>query len=367
MKINKITLWQLPLTSHTPYYMADGKSCETVTSTIVRLSTDSDIEGWGEVCPIPHYLPAYAAGVIPAIAELAPVILGGDPLGVDALMAKINRHLKGHEYAKSAVDIALWDITAKAANLPLYQFLGGRQNTTLPLYHSISCLAPEEMAAIAKDALATGIKQFQVKLGADGDWEKDVERMQQVRHAVGHGYLVYGDWNCGANRLDAIRVGRALRQGDFMLEQPCPTLEDCAAVKQTTALPMKIDENAHDTASLLKAHQLGCLDAVAIKLSKFGGITQCRQARDLCLHLGAKMCIEDVWGSDITTMASLHLGISTPARALLNCCDLAGYVSPRLDQNCPVRHNGSIAVPDTIGIGVSPNLELLGNPAKILQ
>jgi L-alanine-DL-glutamate epimerase-like enolase superfamily enzyme len=66
---------------------------------------------------------------------------------------------------------------------------------------------------------------------------------------------------------------------------------------RATGLPMKMDENAHDTASLLKAYELGCMDAVALKLSKFGGLSAMRRARDLCLHLGAKMCVEDTWGS----------------------------------------------------------------------
>ena len=63
MKITRLTLWQVPLTSHIAYNMSDGKICDTVTSTILRLDADNGLSGWGEVCPIPHYLPAYADGV----------------------------------------------------------------------------------------------------------------------------------------------------------------------------------------------------------------------------------------------------------------------------------------------------------------
>ena len=138
--------------------------------------------------------------------------------------------------------------------------------------------------------LTQGITQFQVKLGADANWEADVARLRLVREAVGDGPLVYGDWNCGATSLDAIRIGRAVRDLDIMLEQPCKTIEDCARVKASTQLPMKLDEAAKDTASLLKGHALGVMDAVALKLSKFGGLSETRKARDLCLYLGAKMC-----------------------------------------------------------------------------
>ncbi|MEO9873462.1 MAG: enolase C-terminal domain-like protein [Anderseniella sp.] len=367
MKIVVITVWLVPLTSHETYYMADGKACDTVETAIVRLETDVGLCGWGEVCPIPHYLPAYARGVAPALEELAPVVLGADPVGPEALMDRLDAFLPGHAYAKSAIDTALWDLTAQAAGLPLYSLLGGRRQETMPLYHSITCVAPDDMARMARDAQATGIRQFQVKLGADADWRKDVERLIKVREAVGDGPLIYGDWNCGASRLDATRVGRAVAHLDIMLEQPCRTLDECAAVRSATGLPMKMDECVHDTASLLTAHELDCMDAVALKLSKFGGLSAMRRARDLCLHLGAKMCVEDTWGSDVTTAAALHLGVSTNPDSLMNVCDLSGYVSPRLDETAPVRKDGRIAPPDGIGLGVAPDPDRLGKPVAVLN
>lgn len=367
MKITRISLYEVGLTSHVTYAMSDGKVCDTVSSIILKMETDQGLVGWGEICPIPHYLPAYADGVIPAVTEMMTVLAGADPLSPDALMEKADRYLQGHVYAKSAVSMALWDILGNAAGQPLYRLLGGRHQETMPLYHSITCVEPEEMARMAREAYATGIRQFQVKLGADRDNEADIARLRLVREAVGSGPLVYGDWNCGATRLDATRVGRAVADIDVMLEQPCATLEECAAVRQATGLPVKIDESGHDLDSLLKAYGLGCMDAVALKTSKFGGIHAMRQARDLCCHLGAMMCIEDVWGSDITTAAALHIGASTPARYLLNVCDLSGYVAPRLDPNGPARAAGRIAPPEAPGLGIVPDEDRLGKPVTILD
>ena len=369
MDISRLSLWQLPLTSHIAYNMSDGKICDTVTTSILRLESDDGLTGWGEVCPIPHYLPAYADGVAPALAELAPVIFARDglALGVEGMMRAADAWLPGHEYAKSPLDIALWDLTARKAGLPLHAFLGGMVSAKLPLYHSISCLAPDEMARIACEETARGITQIQVKLGADRDNEADIARLRLVRKAVPAGTLVYGDWNCGASRLDATRVGRAVADVDVMLEQPCATLEECAAVRDATGLAMKIDENAHDTASLLKGWQLGCMDAVALKLSKFGGLSALRRARDLCLDLGVKMCIEDTWGSDITTATALHLGAATPMAGIMNVCDLSGYVSPRLDPEAPSREGGYITASQAPGIGVNPDPDALGAPVLELS
>ncbi len=362
MKVSKITLWSVDLTSHETYYMAEGKTCATVETHVLCLETDTGLKGWGEVCPIPHYLPAFAKGVPSAIEEMAPEILGISPLGVDAPMRKLDGFLIGHAYAKSIVDMALWDLFGKATDLPLYALLGGRTRADMPVYHSITCIAPDEMARIAKEAYATGIRQFQVKLGADTDWSVDAERLTKVREAVGPGPLVYGDWNCGATKLQATRTGRAVAHLDVMLEQPCKTLEDCAAVRQATGLPMKIDEGAHDLASLLRAAELGCLDAVALKLSKFGGLSAMRRARDLTVHLGAEIGAECTWGSDIVAAASLHFAASTPQGSLLNTCDLAHYVTPRLCRDAPVREAGRIAPPEGPGLGVTPDETVLGTP-----
>ena len=367
MKITKLHLWQVPLQSHQAYYMAAGKTCDVVPSIIMRLDTDSGISGWGEVCCIPHYLPAYADGIMPAISHLAPVIMGQDAGHPEVLMARINAYLIGHPYVKSLLDMALHDAAARAAKLPLYRYLGGNFGKPLPLYHSITCIAPDEMAKIAKEEVAKGMRQIQVKLGADNNNEADIARLRLVREAVGAGPLVYGDWNCGATSLDATRVGKAVAHLDIMLEQPCETITECAHVRAATGLAMKLDENAHDLASLLAGHGAGCMDAAALKISKFGGVSEMRKARDLCTSLGVKMCIEDTWGSDITTSAALHIGASTNPKYVMNVCDLSSYVAPKLDNTLPLREAGTIVPPSGDGLGVTPDLDLLGTASLIID
>ena len=217
MRVNSLTLWSVDLTSHETYYMAEGKTCATVKSHVLCLKTDNGLQGFGEVCPIPHYLPAFADGVPAGIEELAPQIFGIQPTGIDAPMRKLDGFLPGHAYVKSIVDMALWDLCGKVTQLPLYDLLGGRTRRDMPLYHSITCIEPDEMARIAGDAYATGIRQFQVKLGADADWQADAERLIKVRDTVGKGPLVYGDWNCGASRLQATRTARAVAHLDLSL------------------------------------------------------------------------------------------------------------------------------------------------------
>ena len=96
MKVNRISLWSIDLTSHEPYYMAEGKTCDTVKTHVLCLDTDTGLKGWGEVCPIPHYLPAFADGIPSAITEMAGEILGVSPFGADAPMRKLDLHLQRH-------------------------------------------------------------------------------------------------------------------------------------------------------------------------------------------------------------------------------------------------------------------------------
>lgn len=360
MKITRVSLWTVPLRSHKDYHMGGGKSCLTTDSIIVRVDTDTGLSGWGESCPIPHYLPAYAGGIRPAIEYMIPEIIGANPLGAEALMARLDKYLLGHNYAKSPLDMAFWDLTAKSSNQPLYNLLGGKRNGAMPVYHSITCVDPAEMAGIARDAKAKGITQFQVKLGADQNWEADVARIRLVREAVGPSLFVYADWNCAANKLDAIRTARAVADIDVMLEQPCETMEDCASVKRSAGLAMKLDESTQTLKDLIRATELDCIEATALKISKFGGLSAARRARDLAINLGIKLCVEDTWGSDIVTAAALHLGASTDPKFLLNVCDLSNYVGPRLDESAPSRNNGHIKPNEEIGLGVNPDMDILG-------
>ncbi|HRW49528.1 MAG TPA: hypothetical protein P5333_18550, partial [Caldilinea sp.] len=149
MKIRKISAYQVDLPLHEgSYKWSGGKSVSVFDSTIVRIDTDEGITGYGEVCPLgPFYLPAYAAGCRAGIQELAPHLIGADPLQLDKLNRLMDAALKGHPYVKSAIDMACWDILGQVAGQPVCTLLGGRYGDDFVLYRAISQEAPEAMAA----------------------------------------------------------------------------------------------------------------------------------------------------------------------------------------------------------------------------
>jgi cis-L-3-hydroxyproline dehydratase len=114
---------------------------------------------------------------------------------------------------------------------------------------------------------------------------------------------------------------------------------------------------------LFRGHADRAMDVVNIKISKFGGLTRARQARDLCVSLGIAMTIEDSWGGDITTAAIAHLAHSTPTEYLFTSTDFNSYVTVSTAEGAPKRKEGRMAASLAPGLGVEPRNEILGRAA----
>ena len=306
MEISKISVFQVDLPLHEGSYNWSGnKSVQVFDSTVVRIETDEGIIGHGEVCPLgPVYLPAYAEGARAGIQVLAPALLGQDP----TQLVKLNRHmdatLKGHPYVKSAIDMACWDILGQATGQPVSNLLGGRYGDDFLLYRAISQEAPEAMAGKVAGYRAEGYRKFQLKVG--GDPETDIKRIRAVSAELQRGDVLIADANTGWLMHQAARVVRAVKDIDVYIEQPCETFEECYSIRKMTDHPFVLDESIDGLPILLRANSLQAMDVVNIKISKFGGLTKARQARDLCVSLGIAMTIEDSWGGDIITAAISH-------------------------------------------------------------
>lgn len=362
MKITGLKVYQVDLPLHEGNYSwSEGKSVDVFDSTVVVVETDSDITGTGEVCPLgPVYLPAYAAGARVGLQELGPQLLGEDPTQLVALNRTMDRVLKGHPYVKSAVDMACWDILGKVAGLPVCSLLGGRYGEDVVLYRAISQRPAAEMAQNVADYRAEGYRRFQLKVGGHPD--EDIERIRAVREILEPGDKLVADANTGWLMHEAMRVVNAVRDVDVYIEQPCPSYEQCLSIRRNTTLPFVLDEVIDSVDAILKGVADGAMDVVNIKISKFGGLTKARQARDLCVSLGIAMTIEDSWGGDIITAAISHLAQSTPTEYLFTSTDFNSYVTQPLADGAPHRINGRMSASTEPGLGIQPKLEVIGDP-----
>lgn len=363
MRISRIAAYRTQLPLHEgSYSWSGGKSVSVFDSTLVRVETDEGLVGHGEVCPLgPAYLPAYAEGVRAGIAVLAPHLLGEDPREIERLNRRMDSFLKGHPYVKSGIDIACWDILGQAAGLPVCALLGGRYGDDFLLYRAISQEEPEQMALKVAAYRAEGYGCFQLKVGSSPD--VDVERIRAVRGVLAPGDVLIADANTGWLEHEAARVVRAVRDVDVYIEQPCLSYEECLSIRRRTDHPFVLDETIDGIGALLRAAGDRAMDVVNVKISKFGGLTRARQARDLCVSLGIAMTIEDSWGGDIVTAAIAHLAHSTPTPFLFTATDFNSYVTVSTAEGAPRRRNGRMAAPAVPGLGTAPRPEFLQTPA----
>lgn len=362
MKITAIRAYQLDLPLHEGSYKWSGGNAVTVfDSTVVAVETDEGLTGWGEVCPLgPAYLPAYARGARTGIAELAPQLLGVDPLALGELNQRMDAAMRGHPYVKSAIDMACWDLLGKASGLPVATLMGGHVGKDFALYRAISQESPAQMARKIAAYRREGYHKFQLKVGGDPD--TDIARIRAAAAELSRGDVLIADANTGWTQHAAIRVANAVRDIDVYIEQPCMSYEECLAVRRHTDLPFVLDEVVDGITMVLRGVADQAMDVINLKISKVGGLTRARQIRDLCVSLGIAMTIEDTWGGDIITAAIAHLAHSTPERFLFSATDFNSYVTRAFADGAPRRRKGRLTASQEPGLGVRPRMDVLGKP-----
>ena len=261
--------------------------------------------------------------------------------------------------------MACWDILGKATGQPVCVLLGGRYGDDFGLYRAISQESPDAMASRVAGYRAEGYRRFQLKVG--GDPAIDIERIRAVAAKLEPGDRLIADANTGWLMHDAMRVVRAVRDIDVYIEQPCETYEQCLSVRRHTDHPFILDEVIDSVDVLVRGHADRAMDAVNIKISKFGGLTKAKQARDLGVSLGLAMTLEDSWGGDIVTAAIAHLAHSTPPEFLFTATDFNSYVTVSFAQGAPKRVNGRMAASTAPGLGIEPLMDVLGKPVVVVE
>jgi L-alanine-DL-glutamate epimerase-like enolase superfamily enzyme len=363
VRIERIEVFVYDLTYvHGSYVMSGGRVTTSLPSTVVRVMTDDGIDGWGETCPLGStYLPAFAGGVRAALREVAPALLGADPCNLAVINEKMDGALLGHGYAKSAVDIACWDVFGRATAQPVATLLGGVRQESFPLYIAVPLGPVEEMERHVLARKAEGIHHFQLKLGADT--QRDAERVARVVEATADEDVVIADANGGWRLQDAVVAARLMESlPRTYLEQPCRTLEECLYVRQRTTLPMVLDELITDLQTLLRAMARDGMEAINLKISRVGGLTKAKLLRDLAEQLGLRLTIEDTWGGDIATAAISHLAASTQPESLFTVSFMNDWSMEHVAGHEPRSTNGIGRVSTGAGLGIRVDRSLLGEP-----
>mmetsp|Transcript_8084 Transcript_8084/g.16782 ORF Transcript_8084/g.16782 Transcript_8084/m.16782 type:complete len:432 (-) Transcript_8084:367-1662(-) len=371
LRITRIMTYQADLGLHEGRYTwAGGKYVDVFDTTVVAVETnDPDITGYGENCPLgSNYLPMFAGGTRAGIEEMARHLVGADPTRLLDVNRRMDWLLSGHPNAKSAIDMACWDILGKKAQLPVCKFLGGRFGKDFKLYRAISQASPEAMAENVRQYCEEGYTKFQLKVGNKP--HDDIRRIRAVRTVLdaqtaraGENYPLLCNANTGLLMHEAMQVVNGVADLDVYIEMPCETYEECRSVRDHTNLPFVLDECIQDVGMMVRILADRAADVVNLKIGRLGGLTKARVVRDLCVSAGVPMNVEDTWGGDVTQAAIAALAHSTPPEMLFCATDFNSYGPDTIADTTAVRRDGGrMAAPIDPGLGVFPRWDVLGEP-----
>ncbi len=367
MKISKISVFQKGL----PYGgggLAVGdlseqraRTFDTFNSTVVVVDTDAGVSGCGESCPWGPTDP----GTMRAMPSLANALLGQDPLELHNIELNMDAAIEGHTYAKSAIDIACWDILGKSTGTPVYDLLGGKLTDGAPLYRCVMEQEHDKIRAEIEQYRAAGYKYLKLRVGIQP--EEDIELIRFAAEIAEPGEIVYADANCRWTLSEAMKVAQAIEDLDVMIEQPCLTYEDCLHVRANTNLSMKLDELVTGQLIAERIIQDRAADVACVKMARIGGLTKARRLRDIFVEQGVKVVTECMMGGEIISAAVSHFAASTPSELLFNTTDLHAYNTESTGSPAPPTSEGRLYCRNTPGLGVEPDFESLGDPVAVYE
>ena len=354
------------------------------TAHLVEIETDEGITGWGE-CFGPGNIALANKYIVEKVIQ--PLIIGEDPINKEYIWHKVYNLLRDSGQkgmpiqALSGIDIALWDILAKKAKLPLYQLLGGKTNKKIPVYGYGMMLQKKPVEELCelfkKEANQIKEKKFKaMKMKVGLGPKEDLMLVSAVREAIGNNFKLMVDANHAYNRNDALYVGKGLDEMEiYWFEEPVAP-EDYDGYKE---LKEKLKTNiAGGEAEFTKYgwNQLiknNCIDIAQPEVCGLGGITEYLKVSALAQSNFIPI-VNHVWGSALSVAVNLHLLTSLPdmpgglfpTKSMLEfdtteknifITDLAEEKFSILDQ---VKDKDGFASPlENIGIGINPKKDFI--------
>lgn len=359
MKIKEIAIGYISIPLVTPFKTA-LRTVDSVNDLIVRVTAEDGTEGYGEAPPTAVITGDTKESIEAAIRYyIAPAIKGMDLEDLPQIMEKLEHCLAKNTTAKAAVDIALYDVYAKLQKKPLFRLLGeGDPNdvkTKLETDLTISVNETEEMVRDSLLAVEQGFHVLKVKVGKGGS--KDVERIREIRRAVGADVKIRVDANQGWTREEAVSTITAMEDaglGIELVEQPV-SYHDFKGMQYVTAnveTPILADESVFSYEDAVRIMEERGADLINIKLMKTGGIHEAVRICDAAQKHGISCMIGCMLESKVSVSAGVHLAA---ARSCVTMADLDGPSLCRIDpyEGGPNFAGPQIYLGEEAGIGIT--------------
>ena len=369
MKIADIRIHVLKSPLAEPFAFSQGWVRQR-SATLVEVTTDEGITGWGEAFAQGLEPPEIAAAAIEH--ALKPLLIGADPLATEVLWHRMYHATRDYGRkgsvvaAISAVDIALWDIAGRARGEPIHKLLGGAFRNRVEPYATgfYRIKGQGEAARLAEEAVRhheAGFRFMKVKLGYGVD--DDIACMQAIGRAIeGRAITLMIDTNHAYGRAEALQLGRAL--ADYKLrwyEEPVAPedMRGYAEMREKLAMPIAGGENEHTMYGYRDLFAAGAVDIAQPDLGSCGGITAARHITALAQSHGVAVN-PHVWGSAIAQAASLQVIAALPvahhslfAQEPVFEYDRSSHPFRQYLITEPIlQQDGWVAIPDGPGLGV---------------
>lgn len=331
---------------------------------IVKVHTDAGIVGLGEATVSALWTGETSRSTHAAITDLlGPALIGADPTRITKQRAAMDYLIKLNPFTKSAIEMALWDISGKAAGLPVYQLLGGKVRDVIPTKMMIGAFDLPRVKSLAEQFLGWGVQCLKVKVGLD--LAGDLARVRMVREVAGPEVPMTVDSNCGWNVPTArIALGKLAQYDLLVAEQPiAPTdTNDLAYLRQHSSIPIMADESVFtlgDAWNVLRAH---AADVISVYPGKNGGISASVEIANVAKAAGIPCHIGSNLELGIASAAMLHLAAAVPnIQSETYPADILGphyHESDLLATPLDLAFSGA-RVPEGPGLGVELDEDLL--------
>ncbi len=359
-KISKVEvhLVSMPITGG----FADAtRKVETIGYTIVRITTDQGLEGFGVTY---HEVGGEATKSL-ILHNMAPRLIGRDPFDTEDLWQESFHYLRGVGRkgltfgALSAVDIALWDLKGKIVDLPLYKLLGGSKSR-VPVYASggWTSYSDDELVDEMKAMVAQGYRTIKFKVGVEGggNLRRDKVRVAKVRDAVGADIALMVDANNCWDAATAVKFANTIREYDILLfEEPvfADDIPGLARFKRGTDIPLGTGEHEYTKFGVRDLILGEAVDIVQADGVRAGGYTE-------MLKIAA---LTQAWNLKFAPHAMehvhCHLVSAVPNALFLERLLMFEEITNKIYRNAPMPENGFLPIPDAPGLGLVLDMDFI--------
>jgi len=353
MKITDIRTQTLRAPLKNPF-ITSLRRVDALEDLVVIIECDDGSVGYGEGAPTPVITGETMGSMVAAIEYIKPHIIGKEIEDLESILNLVYSLILKNTTAKSTLEIALYDLKAKASKLPLYRMLGGTKthfNTDI----TISMGEIDKMIADSQDAVALGYDTLKIKIGDNP--RKDVDRVVAIHAALDKGIKLRLDANQGWSAEESVELLHALEKQNIIaefIEQPVAAddIEGLKYIKERVQTPLLADESIFSLKDARKLLEMEAIDYVNIKLAKTAGITQALELADLSASFGVKCMIGCMLEGPISVAAGVHVASAKADIITMLDLDAVSLLASHPVDTSIVFNESEIILSDEFGLGV---------------